>query len=65
MAGSLALTRLLPMGGQTALALAVAFGLAFAGLSYALDPLARNVLREAAAKLGVSRFSRALQRESL
>jgi O-antigen/teichoic acid export membrane protein len=62
MAGALIIARLLPMGGAAALAMAVLLGLAFAGLSYLLDPLARAVVLAAGRKYGVLRGPAALQR---
>jgi O-antigen/teichoic acid export membrane protein len=62
MAAALFIARLLPMGGAAALVLAVLFGLAFAGLSYLLDPLARRVVLAAAQKFGLLRGPAPLQR---
>jgi len=62
MASALLIARLFPMGGAAALALAILFGLAFAGLSYKLDPLAQRIILAAAQKFGVLRGPAALQR---
>jgi O-antigen/teichoic acid export membrane protein len=53
MLGSLLAARLIPMSAETALAAAVAVGLVFAGLTYAIDPAAREAVQKLARRAGL------------
>jgi O-antigen/teichoic acid export membrane protein len=64
MAGSLLITRLVPMAEVTAVVLAIIVGLAFAILAYSLDPLAHEAVLNAGRRFGILRQPDLLQRES-
>lgn len=64
MIGSIAAAQLIPMTAETSLAAAIAVGLAFAILTYVIDPTLRGVFLSTGQRLGIFRGTPMGQRDS-